>query len=98
LVTGASTQALLVQQKPGNASSVMALWAIAWAGTKPLASLADGWLATAFNMRFAGFILIVPAVSLALIEIFLSERLKSWLKKFARKGGRSNFHRASAHP
>ncbi len=42
--------------------SVMALWAIAWAGTKPIASLLDGWLATVLSVRLAGIILIMPAL------------------------------------
>ena len=60
LMTGAATQALLVQQTAVSTPSVMALWAIAWAGTKPIASLLDGWLATVLSVRLAGIVLIMP--------------------------------------
>ncbi len=80
LLTGAITQALLVQQNSANTASVMALWAVAWAGTKPLASLADGWLATVLNVRLAGMILILPAIVLAVVEIKLPRGMKDRLK------------------
>lgn len=81
LMTGAATQALLVQQTSFRAPSIMALWAIAWAGTKPIASLLDGWLATVLSVRLAGLILISPAVIMAVSEICLPRRVKDRLKK-----------------
>jgi MFS family permease len=81
LMTGAATQALLVQQTPVSAPSVMALWAVAWAGTKPIASLLDGWLATVLSVRLAGIILIMPALVLAMLEIYLPTGVKERLKK-----------------
>lgn len=81
LMTGAATQALLVQQAPENAPSVMALWAVAWAGTKPIASLLDGWLATVWGVRWAGIILIMPALALAASELCLPTHVKDRLKK-----------------
>jgi predicted MFS family arabinose efflux permease len=69
LTTGAATQVLLIRQSPGQAGSVMALWAIAWAGTKPIASLTDGWLATVLGVRYAGIALVLPAIVLALFGI-----------------------------
>jgi MFS family permease len=98
LVTSASTQALLVQLQPANRSSVMALWAIAWAGTKPLASLLDGWLATNLGLRLAGLILIAPAVGLALTEICLRKASREWLRKTGRDFCQSKFSDASVHP
>jgi hypothetical protein len=80
-MTGAATQALLVQQAPVSAASVMALWAVAWAGTKPIASLLDGWLATVFSVHVAGIILIIPAFVLAISELCLPARVKERLKK-----------------
>ena len=40
----------------------MAVWAIAWAGSKPLASLADGLLAGTVGLRWTGFLLALPAL------------------------------------
>jgi len=82
LMTGAATQALLMQQRPRKAASIMALWAIAWAGTKPLASLADGWLATVVGVRYAGLILIIPALALAMLEICLPVGVKARIKSY----------------
>ena len=81
LMTGAATQALLMQQAPVSAPSVMALWAVAWAGTKPIASLLDGWLATVFSIQAAGIILIMPALVLAISELYLPRGVKERLKK-----------------
>jgi hypothetical protein len=46
LLTGAVARALLFAFHPQDRSAVMGVWAWAWAGSKPLASLADGLLAT----------------------------------------------------
>jgi MFS family permease len=81
LMTGAATQALLVQQTAVSTPSVMALWAVAWAGTKPIASLLDGWLATVLSVRLAGIILIMPALVLAMLELYLPPGVKERLKK-----------------
>jgi len=80
LLTGAATQALLVRQSPQYAGSVMALWAIAWAGTKPLASLLDGWLASGHGVWIAGCVMIAPAVCLSAVEICLPPATRAWLK------------------
>jgi hypothetical protein len=86
LLFGAATQALLVQQDRQRAASVMALWAIAWAGSKPLASLADGWLAaTTHHLWIAGAALAAPAIILALFEICLPGRYRTKLKINARQ-------------
>jgi len=89
LTTGATTQTLLVRQRPKHAASVMALWAIAWAGTKPLASLADGWLASNFGILLAAAVLVVPALLLGLFEICLPARRKEKIKRRARAWGKS---------
>jgi MFS family permease len=81
LLTGAATQALLLKTAgPRQATQVMALWAVAWAGSKPLASLADGWLASHFGVANAGMILAFPAFAVALLELFLRQEVKNWLK------------------
>lgn len=86
LLTGAASQALLLKRAtPKHAVQVMALWAVAWAGTKPIASLADGLLASHFGIQTAAVILALPALLVAAPEIFLRERRKIWLKHFMAK-------------
>jgi MFS family permease len=85
LLTGSAAQALLFSRSyPGEAAQVMALWAIAWAGSKPLASLADGWLAGHLGVLQAGLLLAVPALAVATLEICLPRALKDRVKCFAR--------------
>ena len=91
LLTGAATQALLLKTAgPRQATQVMALWAIAWAGSKPLASLADGWLASHIGVFHTGIALAAPAIVVALLELFLwgsvRKRMKVWI--YARNGTR----------
>jgi predicted MFS family arabinose efflux permease len=89
LVTTAATQTLLVRQCPQHAASVMALWAIAWAGTKPLASLVDGWLASTLGILPAAILLVIPALLLGIFEICLPPGAKERIKQRARTWGRS---------
>jgi predicted MFS family arabinose efflux permease len=82
LMTGSAAQALLLREVgPQRAIQVMALWAIAWAGTKPIASLADGWLASHFGLLWAATILALPAVCIAVIELCLTPGLRLRLKQ-----------------
>jgi len=69
----------------------MAVWAIAWAGSKPLASLADGWLASHVGLLRTAMILAAPAVIVAVLELFLWPQVRNWLKARMRQ------HNA-AHP
>jgi hypothetical protein len=93
LLTGAATQALLLETAgPQRAMQVMALWAVAWAGSKPIASLADGWLASHVGVFRAGIVLAAPALAVALLELFLSAGAKNWLKN------RMRMHNASHAP
>jgi MFS family permease len=86
LLTGAASQALLLEKAtPQRAVQVMALWAVAWAGTKPIASLADGLLASYLGIRTAAVMLAVPALLIAAPEIFLRECWKIRLKHFMAK-------------
>jgi hypothetical protein len=81
LLTGAAAQAMLLKTAgPAHATQVMALWAIAWAGSKPIASLADGWLASHFGVFRAGIALAAPALAVALLELFLLKRIKDRMK------------------
>jgi predicted MFS family arabinose efflux permease len=82
LRTGAVTQTQLMRLRPVNAASVMALWAICWAGTKPVASLVDGWLASHLpHLWMAGAALTLPALGVALAEICLSKNARNRLRK-----------------
>lgn len=87
LVAGSTAQAMLARYGRGNTGSVMALWAIAWAGTKPLASLTDGWIASRGGILAAGVAMVTPAMLLALFEMALPARTKRHVKAMARAHG-----------
>jgi MFS family permease len=61
LLANSMTRTLLSQTAGVNQASVMAVWAIAWAGSKPLASITDGLLAGWIGVRPTGMILAIPA-------------------------------------
>ncbi len=91
LLTGAATQALLLKTAgPRQATQVMALWAIAWAGSKPLASLVDGWLASHVGVFHAGMVLAAPALAVALLELFLWPGVRNSLKRRMREHNASH--------
>lgn len=72
LVANSATRTLLAKQAgAAQEASVMAVWAIAWAGSKPLASLADGFLAGAIGVRWTGILLALPAVVPMIVLIFV---------------------------
>jgi MFS family permease len=79
LRTGAVTQTQLVRQ-PAHTASVMALWAIAWAGMKPLASFTDGWVASGHGLMTAVAVVSVLALFLGIFEICLPATCREWLK------------------
>ena len=87
LRTGAIAQAQLARQYPEQATSLMGLWAIAWAGTKPLASVLDGWLGGTYGIRWAAVALVAVAVVVALAELLLKEERRSEIKVKARGSG-----------
>ena len=63
LLANSATRTLLAKEAGMvNEASVMAIWAIAWAGSKPLASLTDGFLATTLGVRWTGVLLALPAL------------------------------------
>ena len=65
----------------------MAAWAVAWAGSKPIASLVDGSLADWIGVRATGALLAVPTLLPALVLVLLpvmerpggSARFFTWL-------------------
>jgi MFS family permease len=63
LIANSATRTLLAKEAgPEREASVMAVWAIAWAGSKPLASLMDGLLASTVGVRGTGVLLALPAL------------------------------------
>jgi MFS family permease len=61
LLANSMTRTLLSQKAGVNQARVLAVWAIAWAGSKPLASITDGLLAGSIGVRPTGIILAIPA-------------------------------------
>lgn len=75
LVANSVTRAVLAEHAgPEQAAAVMAVWAIAWAGSKPFASLVDGLLGSWIGPQWTGLILATPAL-LPIMVIMLLPRL-----------------------
>lgn len=63
LIANSATRTVLsTRAGPAKEASVMAIWAIAWAGSKPVASLSDGVLAGSIGIRWTGVVLAAPAL------------------------------------
>lgn len=70
LLANSATRALLITEAGRKYEvSVMAVWAIAWAGSKPIASLLDGSLPSVIGVRPTGIVLAVPVILPALTLI-----------------------------
>lgn len=85
LFTGTAAQTALLrhQKKTGaDVASVAALWAIAWAGTKPFASLLDGWLASHSGIVVTSIALTSPAIVIALCELLLPAEAKRGINNY----------------
>lgn len=69
LLAGATLRTLLLNYADGPArqTAVMAAWAVAWAGSKPIASLVDGTFAGIFGFRLTGLVLALPALAPAVV-------------------------------
>jgi MFS family permease len=90
LLTGAAVQTVLLQTAaPGQDGQIMTLWVIAWAGSKPIASPLDGWLAIHVGVSRTGVVLALPALAVVLVELFLWIDAKNWLKERVRAHTRS---------
>jgi predicted MFS family arabinose efflux permease len=73
LLTGATTQTLLLQRAgPARSGQVMAVWAIAFAGSRPIASVLDAALAGATSVRIAGAVFAMPALCLGAVALSVS--------------------------
>jgi MFS family permease len=53
---------------------MMALWGVAFLGLRPIASLADGAIASAAGVRAAGVILALPALAGAVLLVLVGQR------------------------
>jgi predicted MFS family arabinose efflux permease len=63
LVANSVSRAVLAEHAgPEQTAAVMAVWAIAWAGSKPFASLLDGMLGSWIGPQWTGLILATPAL------------------------------------
>jgi MFS family permease len=72
LVANSVTRALLTELAGAKrAAAVMAVWAIAWAGSKPLASLVDGLLGSWIGLQWTGLILAAPALVPVMVIVLL---------------------------
>jgi predicted MFS family arabinose efflux permease len=72
LLAGSTLKALLLHHAGdgvGRQAAVMAAWAVAWAGSKPIASFADGLLAGPLGVRATGLLLALPALAPALVLV-----------------------------
>jgi MFS family permease len=77
LLANSVTRAVLAKQtKPEQTAAVMAVWAIAWAGSKPFASLIDGALGSTIGPQWTGVVLAGPALIPALVLVTVSLRGK----------------------
>ena len=87
LVANSVTRAVLAEQAgPDRTAAVMAVWAIAWAGSKPFASLVDGLLGSSIGPQWTGMILAVPAL-VPIVIIVLFPKVGFWLTRM--RGGAS---------
>ena len=105
LVANATTKTLLSRRAgPAHEASVMAVWAIAWAGSKPLASLSDGLLADWLGLKWDGVLLALPALIpflvliTLLIAVYATRASDRWITRM-RSGLTDNewFRRAQYH-
>jgi MFS family permease len=79
LIANSVTRAVLAERAgPGKSAAVMAMWAIAWAGSKPFASLLDGTLGSWIGPQWTGMILATPAL-IPIMVIVVAPKVGIWL-------------------
>jgi predicted MFS family arabinose efflux permease len=82
LIANTVTRAVLAGQAgPERTAAVMAVWAIAWAGSKPFASLLDGTLGSHIGLQWTGLVLTAPAL-IPFLVIILEPRIGFWTAKW----------------
>jgi MFS family permease len=80
LIANSVTRAALAEYAGSTrAAAVMAVWAIAWAGSKPFAALLDGALGTWIGPQWTGLILAAPAL-IPFLVIMMEPRSGFWAK------------------
>jgi MFS family permease len=77
LLANSMTRTLLSRAAGADQASVMAVWAIAWAGSKPLASISDGLLAGWIGVQPTGMLLALPAFLPIAVLAVLAVRARS---------------------
>jgi MFS family permease len=71
----AVTTALTIEAAPEQRGRVMAIWSLAFLGTRPPASLVDGAVASAAGLRAAAVVLTVPVLAAGAAMAVLRERM-----------------------
>jgi MFS family permease len=84
LIAGTAAQTPIMVSDHQDVASVTALWAIAWAGTKPVASLLDGWLAGTIGIKATALVLVLPAAFLAGCELTFPRSWRDAIKDFSK--------------
>jgi hypothetical protein len=67
--------------RPKKTAAVMAVWAIAWAGSKPFAALIEGTLGGLIGLQWTGLILAAPAL-IPFLVIMLEPLIRLWAAKW----------------
>jgi hypothetical protein len=69
-----ATARLQLEVEEHQRGRIMALWSVAFLGLRPIASLADGALASAFGVRVAGVLLQLPALAAVTLLVVRERR------------------------
>jgi hypothetical protein len=72
IANSATRTELATRAGPAGEASVMAVWAIAWAGSKPIASLTDGLLASGIHLNWSGVHVSWDGVGIKLTGVLLA--------------------------
>ena len=73
----AATARLQLEVEEAQRGRIMALWGVAFLGLRPIASLVDGAIASAFGVRVAGVALAAPALLAALAIVLVGRRRRA---------------------
>lgn len=72
-----TTSRLQLEVADEHRGRIMALWAVAFLGLRPVASLLDGALASAFGVRTAGVVLALPALAAGIALLIPRVRIRA---------------------
>ena len=70
----AATARLQLDVEESQRGRIMAMWGVAFLGLRPVASLIDGAIASAFGVRVAGVVLALPALAVAAAIVLVGRR------------------------